>query len=116
MWLAVFFGLLDQGFVLYSAKYMDPLKIAGSCGGKAHIMGWAIVAVCFGKRTVPYCFHLVDLLGCDIMWGHRAMSLMGTVLDHGTRKISARHVRFSFAMTHVVEDGKNAGSYRRVLC
>jgi len=96
MSLAVFFRLYEMGLIIDSWKYAHPRKISGSCGGNAHIMGWAIMGICFGTSTIPYCFHLVDNLGCDIMWGHRAMTLMGTILDHGRSSICARYLRFGY--------------------
>jgi len=106
MWMHLFFYLSEMGLVMYSRKYANPRPIDGSCGGKAHIMGWVVIGACFGNVTMPMFFELVGVLGSDIMLGHRLMSILGTITDHGSRAISARHVKLSY---NTLIDGTHGG-------
>jgi len=96
LWFRLFSDLLARGLVLWSRKFSNPRRVNGSCGGSSQILGWCVVALCFGDVTVPVMFLIVDNLGCDMMFSNSMMHIMSTVLDHGASTIQARHTRMAF--------------------
>jgi len=104
IWIALFFHLARQGLVLYSRKFSIPRRVSGSCGGNSHIMGWAVVAVCFGEVTMPMLFYIVDNLGCDLMFSISMMEILGTHMDMATRQVSTRVTRTAFDVPDVPAD------------
>mmetsp|Transcript_3264 Transcript_3264/g.9603 ORF Transcript_3264/g.9603 Transcript_3264/m.9603 type:complete len:303 (-) Transcript_3264:115-1023(-) len=104
IWIALFFHLARQGLVLHSRKFHIPRRVSGSCGGNSHIMGWAVIAVCFGDVTLPVLFYIVDNLGCDLMFSVSMMKVLGVGVDMATRQVSTRVTRTSFSVPDVPAD------------